>query len=473
MPDATNKGLQAYTKLGIAQTFRLTRYDSWTRNTTGQQCQVVSSPQLSDSQITLNLEADRLDGYKFPAWEQYVAAGLNATTPLAAYRERFKWTPGVAEARRKPDLCKIAQAGTIVHYDTVGMTGSPIRPSPDPRYAHADWDSLTAVADNKARVAFLEDCRQAETLFEGLVWLGELPETLAFIRSGWRTLARKLTGWGNQTQRDIRKIRRQNSKASPAASVRALAEFLGNSWLTVQFALKPVVNDIANASATLLEYGNPKNASRVEGFGKAELTTTSIRRTTSASGLYLDSPEDIRRTVKVTYLGAWDNAHATLAGQPATFGWDPVTWGLQLDRLVPSIYELIPYSWLVDYFVNFGDMVNALSTRTYNVKWVQRTEIRETVAVVKDGRYFTPYPQTDEVLPGSVPPTWTWTRKYVTRAEHLGDLYPTLMLQLPGLTSQRWLNVAALLAARLGPNRHANPLYGEKAGDRLLKWLAS
>ena len=455
MPTAKDERLQAYTKVGVARTHWMVRSDSWTRSAQGNTCAVLNPPELASSLIGVALEADRLDGYRFPTWSAYVAKGANATTPLAAYRERFTSTSGAVAARRKPSLCSTTAMNTIVLMDSVGMTGEPTKPSPDPRYPHSDWDFLSPIADNKARTAFLQSCREQETLFEGLVWAGELPETLAFIRSGWKSLARKMLRWGSYTQKQLTRLRRQNRKASPRKQLESMSDFLGSSWLALQFGIKPVVSDLEDAASAVLEFGRPMNAKRVKGFGKAELTATTMTQSTASNGLYFRGPQDVRRVVKVIYLGAWNNSMASLLDGPTEFGWNPKTWGLQLDRLVPSIYELIPYSWLLDYFVNVGDVIQALSTRTYNVQWVQRTEIRETLSTLKGGQYFTPYPATDEIMPGYVPPTWSFSRKYVSRAEYLGHLYPSLTLSLPGLTSQRWLNIAALVGVKFGARRRS------------------
>lgn len=45
---------------------------------------------------------------------------------------------------------------------------------------------------------------------------------------------------------------------------------------------------------------------------------------------------------------------------------------------MPTVWELIPYSFLIDYFTNVGDVLQALSTDTSGVHGLWKTEIWES-----------------------------------------------------------------------------------------------
>jgi hypothetical protein len=47
--------------------------------------------------------------------------------------------------------------------------------------------------------------------------------------------------------------------------------------------------------------------------------------------------------------------------------------GLGPGDILPTIYELIPYSFVVDYFTNLGDVISAWSHQAIRPDWAQRT----------------------------------------------------------------------------------------------------
>jgi hypothetical protein len=126
--------------------------------------------------------------------------------------------------------------------------------------------------------------------------------------------------------------------------------------------------------------------------------------------------------------------------------WDHKDLGFTLSEFVPTVWELIPYSFLVDYFTNFGEVVSAVSYPRSNFRWIMKWTITD---------------RKDELLapwmePGSNPlgknkaigdPCSVVTRQIV-RAPYYGSLIPDFRFEIPGL-SMKWLNLAALAANRL------------------------
>lgn len=48
--------------------------------------------------------------------------------------------------------------------------------------------------------------------------------------------------------------------------------------------------------------------------------------------------------------------------------------GLNLQDVAPALWEITSFSWLVDYFSNIGEIIEAGTTDTRTVKWIVRTE---------------------------------------------------------------------------------------------------
>lgn len=55
-------------------------------------------------------------------------------------------------------------------------------------------------------------------------------------------------------------------------------------------------------------------------------------------------------------------------------------FGLRPDQIIPTAYELIPWSWLADYFTNTGSILSAYSQSQAAVRYVVRSERTHTLA---------------------------------------------------------------------------------------------
>jgi hypothetical protein len=135
---------------------------------------------------------------------------------------------------------------------------------------------------------------------------------------------------------------------------------------------------------------------------------------------------------------------------------DPALLGFDLASWAPTAWELIPYSFLIDYFSNIGDIILGWSSLGTKFSWVNKTTVRyyEKISMTQ------PHPQwqkagTDwdsgaiEIL-SYAPAKVVIQKRSVSRNKYEGLLIPDLDFEIPGLGSLKWLNIAALIAARKG-----------------------
>jgi hypothetical protein len=123
---------------------------------------------------------------------------------------------------------------------------------------------------------------------------------------------------------------------------------------------------------------------------------------------------------------------------------DPKLIGFSPKDFLPTAWELIPYSFLVDYFSNIGGIIYGMSNLFTNLAWHNSTVRKE----LKFRQWGTEYP-----LPGLVRITGAYakcvtSKVSVERSKYTGHGVPSLAFKIPGFRSLKWLNIAALVASR-------------------------
>jgi hypothetical protein len=228
-----------------------------------------------------------------------------------------------------------------------------------PLYAHVGIPAdVATAADIQARERFLADYRQARTAFMSGVFLGELAETVRMIKSPASALREGVVRY----HRDVKKRLRR---------VRALPQYrkiVGETWLEYAFGWRPFIRDVADAcriaSASPDSYRQTINASKTIEWNDIQKTVTRNPGSTINLPFWKEFYQQ-QTKVKVRYKGAVD---ARI--KPPSF---PEQLGLSWSNVLPTAWELIPYSFLVDYFSNVGKVIEGISTGTILLAWGCRT----------------------------------------------------------------------------------------------------
>lgn len=391
---------------------------------------------------TLNGDSYRVTERQSPGWKSRIAIGEDATTEMSAVRQHWKY---------RPAFCSVATlwdhpyAGPISQRWEMEGDFAPISNNGD----SADVPSEVLLVDQQALTRFISDARAAQSALKGLVTLGELGESLHMLRNPAMELRKRLTSYVDYTRaKHYRYAEAWRRRVNRGTSRRVLRD----QWLEYSFGWAPLVNDIKDAKQAIDDAVELRQSQFVTGSAlKRALANQDLQRSVVnyASGSYLRAIYDQVDIYTITcrYYGrvklkAINPAGPRLLRQ--TFGF---TW----QDFVPSIWELIPYSFLVDYFSNIGDIISVLTFQESELKWKSRT-----TRVVLD-REITNFVFLPPILAGGdaeqvtdllvYPPVQKHESKTLERLRVTWPLIIDFRFKIPGL-GLKWLNIAALAKMR-------------------------
>jgi hypothetical protein len=372
-------------------------------------------------------------GENFPDWRYRLAHGMQCTTLMSGVQYSRK--SGVALGSAKAKLTVPGATCVTLPYvsgQSVILYGANLAIGPV-----VNNTSLSS-ADNLAKTRFVQKLREVQTTFQGGVFLGELNETLRMLSSPAKSLRKGLVSYLGT----LKKRRRQVKRVSPRKRLSAARRVIADTYLEYAFGWRPLIHDIDDAMKTLAnsrftseEKWRPVNAS-----GKDEVYSTSFSEVLS-TGLISSIKVRVEEYAKkeVTYRGCVSVEHPS-----NSFGTHS---GNFLEDFVPTVWELIPYSFLVDYFTNIGDIISAATYLRSHVRWMARTEVDFTSSEAKD-TLVTPNSSTTLSIEAKCQRVQEFrSRKAFSRAPYTGSLVPSLEFTIPGFGT-KWVNMGALLAAQ-------------------------
>jgi hypothetical protein len=326
----------------------------------------------------------------------------------------------------------------------VAMVGSP-----STSFAGVTTDK----AVNLAKMAFVRKAVDAQRAFQSGVFLGELRETIHLIRRPASALRQESGKFLNAWAARARKIRAspglKNKPANHPKVVGALRKAAGGSWLEFSFGVQPLVADVKDGfeAGLRIKYSYPPSKVVTGYSGKIRVNKQVYsNKSTFDNTRIAYNAEEI--TEVQARLHGCVSTYDELARNP-TFG----QLGLNWRQVLPTAWELIPYSFLIDYFTNVGDIVEALAFNRASVRWAELSTV-----ITRKNSLHMPI----DISVGPISSGWTlkswrcslgageaWVdARSFARTAFTGSLVPSLEFDLPEFKSRKWLNIGALVLAR-------------------------
>lgn len=390
--------------------------------------------------------SDIKQGSSVDNWKQKIASHEDASSPYERWICKLTFSHGNSHARFHygPDS-DVTHGQWIEHGPLAGLADFFV-PSGQPE---PDWGALSTTSRNLLNVKFLNELRGTHTTFSGGEFLGEIRETLHGIRHPAMALRKGLASYLNAVKKRCSGISRRYARSERS---RALNRVIAGTWLEYKYqwrTLKQDIKEAGNAYNDLFDdaaglHPMTKVMAKVDDSRNDQGWGTKIYRPGNFWHVWTDS--NPHRVVTGRMLGLLD----TTVLQPVRFdtrlGISPRDW-------IPTCWNLLPYSFVADYFVNISDCLSAAGTSTVGLKVLVLTtrtkrlyeasakmdEPMTRVALAAAGVQVDSLDGTASKMSYD---TSYWVRHVLDPRD---DLWVVPVVQLPKL-GIKWVNMAALAA---------------------------
>lgn len=340
----------AYTKStpGI-YTFHTTQHDS---SNTGAPASVFKS------RVDVKW-VDTRAGSRVPDWREKIRQGISATSPYTANQSRFIWTEGGSLTSR------VASVVSPFHWYLTQQNGI-INHTPElPN--HISVPATNAV-ESKALSKIYKKIDAEQTHLAGASVMAEFIDVIRQFGSPARSII-------DLTNRRLNRLEleRKGLKGSTSFKKIRWSEIVASTYLEYAFGLAPLIGDTKKAAEALARFQiEPELKPRAKVVARE---SAKVATATPVSGLGVGSTpfvggKNITTEYRVQYVVGLEATPIAAYGSNERLiqllGFQPSKWA-------PALWEAVPWSWLLDYFTNVGQILAAGATCTSGVKWIAKT----------------------------------------------------------------------------------------------------
>lgn len=292
-------------------------------------------PYVTENVVTqrYSLPYSRVGGDR-PTWRRDIKWGSNCSNNYSMQDFRLTKTPFKGEAKVWVNPNWKPQ-GTFTYRISGDLyVGTPTLPG-----------AMSAQAHNQALNILIGRAQDTLRSLQGGVVLGEIADTVRQIARPAQGVRRLLSDYLN----DARKGRRFRQRKDKRRYIR-------DTWLEYRLGLLPLVSDTKGAGEALARIVNGSHQMHPISATGRDYQLLSL----STGNMLTNGPLRVlygSRTFDNWYAKGWGAMREDTAQSVATI------LGVGLDQFIPTLYNLIPYSFVLDYFSTVGQV---LETRFFD-----------------------------------------------------------------------------------------------------------
>jgi hypothetical protein len=303
---------------------------------------------------------------------------------------------------------------------------------------------------------FLQRLQKTRQAMQGGIFTGEMRETFRMLRRPAKTLFDELPKYLDSLSKRKAGALRKSTARSKSARLRhdfkraaQLKKIAADTWLEFSFGWKPLISDIQDALTAIGRIG--------ENSYRQQLSATGTNKVVDYNGGTTEAPiaDQFVTWIKFSKQAVTDyscqirgavkinSTVSSISRRNELFGFTP-------EQFIPTLWELLPWSFLVDYFTNIGDILNAGAVNTADIAWTSRTQ-RAYRSVMSDACVS---PKTGSNIAASLDPGKVERYSKVISRDAGGPVVPQFRWSIPSFLTEsptgdkdlntQWVNIAAL-----------------------------
>jgi hypothetical protein len=311
-------------------------------------------------------------------------------------------------------------------------------------YDPGDSSMSATAARQQATTRFLKILSRTQRTMTGAVFLGEGREALHMLKSASKLLLNAINGNYVAELRDFRKNWRHGRIKKPTR--RQVQQKVTSTWLEASFGWSPFVKDIQDAVKAWKKIAE-KEPDVLPVWGRSESSEMFMQNPVMVRFSPMSNYQCIENGTYINRVNVRVDGAAIAESHAITPRWQYL-FGLSADQFMPTIWELLPWSFLLDYFSNIGDIIEIGCSGNARLAWAKTVVINARIrsyAIWHDAAEQARIGFGNLEYSGGGPWTSYWNKRSVGRSPGADFTIPELAFEIPGSPLQ-FANITALFA---------------------------